>query len=397
MNKFFMILGSAYKQKVKSKAFIFTTLITVAIIFLGFNFNVIIDMFNKSEEIETITVEAEPELKEGFEMLLPNHSETIKVTDDSTNILTIERDKNTLTSLINTEVELSSDDKNAIQNTLDQLHQTLVMQENNINPEAIAELNTKTDLTEKTADEDAPKSGFDDINPANMVIMYITLMLMFFIIIGYAGQVANDIAQEKSSRVIEMIVSSVSPTTHLVAKVSAIILSALTQILVFLIGGYIAFKTSNINEAVQKFDLEFSDNTVSIIIICIIYMLLGLLLYLSLAAMLGSFVSRMEDLQQSIMPLTFLSIGGFYIAMFSIATPGTLLVKLSSYFPFFTPYVMPLRMIDPDTSLTEQFIGIIIMIISIVLIIWLTTYIYKRSILLTEGGMIKSIKKIFKK
>lgn len=392
-----MILGSAYKQKVKSKAFIFTTLITVAIIFLGFNFNVIIDMFNKSEEIETITVKAEPELEEGFEMLLPNHSETIKVTDDSTNILTIERDKNTLTSLINTEVELSSDDKNAIQNTLDQLHQTLVMKENNINPEAIAELNTKTDLTEKTADEDAPKSGFDDINPANMVIMYVTLMLMFFIIIGYAGQVANDIAQEKSSRVIEMIVSSVSPTTHLVAKVSAIILSALTQILVFLICGYIAFKTSNINEAVQKFDLEFSDNTVSIIIFCIIYMLLGLLLYLSLAAMLGSFVSRMEDLQQSIMPLTFLSIGGFYIAMFSIATPGTILVKLSSYFPFFTPYVMPLRMIDPDTSLTEQFIGIIIMIISIVLIIWLTTYIYKRSILLTDGSMIKSIKKIFKK
>ncbi|CAD2073908.1 ABC transporter permease [Phocicoccus pinnipedialis] len=397
MNKFLMILVSAYMQKVKAKAYIFTTLISVALIFLGFNFNIIIDMFNKSEEINTITVQAEPKLKVGFETLLPNNSETIKITEDSSNTLIIERDQHTLHSEVNTEAELSSDDKNAIQNTLDQLHQTLVMQENNITPEAIAELNTKTDLIVKTTSEEASQDGLGDINPANMVIMYVTLMLMFFIIIGYAGQVANDIAQEKSSRVIEMIVSSVSPTTHLVAKVSAIILSALTQILIFLISGYIAFKTSNINEAVKAFDLKFSSDTIPIIIICIIYLLLGLLLYLSLAAMLGSFVSRMEDLQQSIMPLSFLSIGGFYIAMFSIATPGTLLVKSASYFPFFTPYVMPLRMIDPDTTMSEQYIGIVIMTISIVLIIWLTTYIYKRSILLTEGSMVKSIKKIFNK
>ena len=142
MNKFLMILVSAYIQKVKAKAYIFTTLISLAIIFLGFNFNVIIDMFNKSEEINTITVQAEPKLKEGFENLLSNNSESIKVTEDSSSTLIIERKENTLHSVVNTEDELSSDDKNTIQNTLDQLHQTLVMQENNITPEAIAELNT---------------------------------------------------------------------------------------------------------------------------------------------------------------------------------------------------------------------------------------------------------------
>lgn len=398
MNKFFMTLKNSYKQKVTSKSFIFTTLLTVALIFLAFNFNTIIDLFNKSESLDTLTIQAEPELKDEFSSFLNAKTDTIKITNDSDNILKLTLLENTLQAELDTEHELKSEDKETIQNTLNQYNQMIVMKENNLDKSVIENLNSPVALETNVRDEDKKdKSEDKDINPINIGIMYLTLFLMFFIIIGYAGQVANDIAQEKSSRVIEMIVSSISPTTHLLAKVSAIILSALTQIIVMIIGGFIAYKTSSINEALDEFHLKFSNDSLQMIIVCIIYLLLGLLLYLSLAAMLGSFVSRMEDLQQSIMPLTFLSIGGFYVAIFNILTPDSTLVKFASYFPFFTPFVMPLRMLDENNTIMIQIIGISILIVMIVLVVLLTTYIYKRSILLTESGMMKSVKKIFNK
>src|SRR5699024_8749703 len=194
---------------------------------------------------------------------------------------------------------------------------------------------------------------FESENLLNIVIIYAVIMLMFFIIMGYASQIATEVAHEKSSRVIEMIVSSISPTRHVLAKVSAIILVSFTQILIVIGSGLIAFKSSSLQKTLSDFELVSNEQTVPIIVYSIVFLVLGLLLYLIFAALLGSFISRMEDLQQGLMPLTFISIGGFYICLFNIMNSDGTLLKIISYFPFVIPFTMPVLLLNLDTPMSE--------------------------------------------
>ena len=146
----------------------------------------------------------------------------------------------------------------------------------------------------------------------------------------------------------------------------------------------------------DQFGLEANDQTLKIIIYCIIFVILGLILYLSVSAMLGSFINRMEDLQQGLMPVTFLSMIGYFIALGGISFADNIAVTITSYFPFFTPFVMPLRLLVNDTGHAPMIIGIVIMIITIIITLLLAGYIYKRSVLSTESGIMKNIKRIRK-
>lgn len=152
----------------------------------------------------------------------------------------------------------------------------------------------------------------------------------------------------------------------------------------------------DLNEVFDEFGLEVTDSTVPMLIYSIIFLILGLVLYLTVSAMLGSFVNRMEDLQQALMPITFLSIAGLYLAMFNLMTPDTILVRVTSYFPFFTPFVMPLRILDDSTSQLTLVIGIIILVVTIIIAVFLAASIYRNSVLSTERGIIKNLKRIRK-
>lgn len=190
-----------------------------------------------------------------------------------------------------------------------------------------------------------------------------------------------------------MIVSSVSPVNHLFAKILAIICVSLTQLFFFIVTIIAVIYMVDIGAIISEFGLEADDRTLPMIIYSVVFLLLGLVLYLSVSALLGSFVSRMEDLQQALLPITLMSIGGMYLGMFNLLNPDSLLVKITSYFPFFTPFVMPLRVLDDGTSHMIIWIGIVIVIITVLISVYFAARIYKGSILSTEKGIIKNIKK----
>ena len=229
-----------------------------------------------------------------------------------------------------------------------------------------------------------------------MIIFYFSVILMFIIILNYASQIATEIANEKSSRVIEMIVSSIRPTQHLMAKVFAMISVSVIQVGLITAGGLIAFYFSDTSALLDQFGLETNDQTLKIVVYCIIFVILGLILYLSVAAMLGSFINRMEDLQQGLMPVTFLSMIGYFIALGGMSFADNIAITITSYFPFFTPFVMPLRLLVNDTGHMPMIIGILIMVITIITALSLAGFVYKRSVLSTESGIIKNIKRIKK-
>ncbi len=397
MNKFLVTLLSTYTQKVKSKSFIITTLLLILFVFAGMNFDKILNLFDSEDEKTVLTIEATKEDEKIVTNVIKSFDDTIIIEPDSNNVLTIDSEELPIKATLTTDNELSNDNHQAIEVALDELNKIYVSNAIDISEEDLALLDSTADLTVKSSDPDGETDDvgfFESENLLNIVIIYAVIMLMFFIIMGYASQIATEVAHEKSSRVIEMIVSSISPTRHVLAKVSAIILVSFTQILIVIGSGLIAFKTSSLQKTLSDFELVSNEQTVPIIVYSIVFLVLGLLLYLIFAALLGSFISRMEDLQQGLMPLTFISIGGFYIGLFNIMNSDGTLLKISSYFPFFTPFTMPVRLLNLDTPMSVIYISIVILAVSVVLILFLTTTVYKRNVLMNDSSILKSIKKM---
>ena len=398
MNKFLATFKLTFFSEVKAKSFIFTTLLIIAGMFLAFNFDKIIDLFD-SEENKEVEIIADEEFKATFASILQTYDEELEVVDADGGTTIEITNTDPIEAEVKSEDELSSTDEQNIQLALNDTHQSYVLQNLNLSEEEVNEIYQEVPVQFLVSKEDS--SGYeegtdDEFNILNMVIFYFSVILMFIIILSYANQIAMEIANEKSSRVIEMIVSSIRPVQHLMAKISAIICVSVIQVLLISLGGLLAFYLSDSQALLDQFGLETNEQTVKLIVYCIIFVILGLALYLSIAAMLGSFISRMEDIQQGMMPLTFISMIGYMVALMGINFADHILVTVSSYVPFFTPFVMPLRLLVSSTGHGPMLIGIAIMVVSIILVLLLAAYVYKRSVLSTESGIMKNIKRIRK-
>ena len=400
MNKFMTTFNLTFFSKIKAKSFIFTTLIIIAGMFLAFNLDKIINLFNSDDEALMLEVDADESFLTVFEPTLASFDDTIEIVDSDGSATLEIVSTEPLQAEIRMDEEISDTREQNIQLALNETNRAYVLQTLNLSEAEISQMYEEVPVDFLVASEEG-SGGFeaadaDETNILNMVIFYFSVILMFIIIISYASQIATEIANEKSSRVIEMIVSSIRPTQHLMAKVFAMIAVSVLQIVLITIGGLIAFYFSDTTELLDQFGLEANDQTLKIIIYCIIFVILGLILYLSVSAMLGSFINRMEDLQQGLMPVTFLSMIGYFIALGGISFADNIAVTITSYFPFFTPFVMPLRLLVNDTGHAPMIIGIVIMIITIIITLLLAGYIYKRSVLSTESGIMKNIKRIRK-
>ena len=401
MNKFMTTFWHTYLSKVRAKSFIITTIIVMLLIVLAGNFDRIMSLFDSSEEISTVELEASEEFTEQFTAAMTGISEDISVTDNDGDILLKVEDTMPLTATAESDNEISSTQQAEIETALDSVNRSMVVNSLNLTEEEADLMAAEIDVDFQTAETAAEEASggameMEEPNYLNIVIFYITVFVMFFVVINYASQIGTEIAMEKSSRVIEMIVSSVSPVNHLFAKILAIICVSLTQLFFFIVTIIAVIYLVDIGAIISEFGLEANDRTLPMIIYSLVFLLLGLVLYLSVSALLGSFVSRMEDLQQALLPITLMSIGGMYLGMFNLFNPESLLVRITSYFPFFTPFVMPLRVLDSETSHMTVIIGIIIIIVTIIISVYFAARIYKGSILSTDKGIIKNIKKFNK-
>ena len=175
-------------------------------------------------------------------------------------------------------------------------------------------------------------------------LVYVLFFVIYFAVIMYANMIAMEVATEKSSRVMEILISSVSPIKQMFGKILGIALLSLTQ-MAFLLGVGYYFVKRNLESMEGGFFefLGFQNIPVSTVIYAIIFFILGYFLYATLAAFLGSLVSRIEDVNQMITPMTMLVVAGFMIAMFGLNQPDTTFMTISSYIPFFTPMLMFMR------------------------------------------------------
>lgn len=236
----------------------------------------------------------------------------------------------------------------------------------------------------KTPEEEATAIG----------MTYVMLILLFMAVMITGQLIATEITAEKSSRVMEIIVTSVSPLKQMFGKILGTFVVAVVQMIVLVGALVLNLMQQNNLDALKDMGVEIGSIDPKLIVFAIFFYLAGFFLYATLFAAIGSIVSRTEDLGQAVMPLTMLTLAGFYIAIFGMSHPEHAFIRVCSFIPFFAPFTMFLRIGLTEPAVWEIALSVGILLAAIGLIGWLSAKIYRAGVLMY--GKRPSFKELFK-
>lgn len=409
MNNFWIIMFHTFFTKLKTKSFVITTILTLLIVLGLTNMNNIINFFDKDGGKEKVAVLDETNLLfEDYQQQMKAINEDIKLSkinktkdkaiedvknDKYKGLLILSFDENKLPaanyhakSIADT--ALSGD----LEIGLKQLKTMMAASQMKLSPEQLNKLYDPPSF-KKTALEENAKTE-EELTQARGLV-YVLLFVIYIAVIMYANMIAMEVATEKTSRVMEILISSVSPIKQMFAKILGVALVSLTQLSVLLVVGYFSIKQNLKSMEGGFFEFfGFGDIQPATIFYAVIFFILGYFLYATLAAFLGSLVSRIEDIQQFITPMTMIVVAGFMIAMFGLSQPETPFITATSYIPFFTPMLMFMRVGMLNLPVWEPMLGIAILLITIIVLAIFGARVYKGGVLMYgKSNSYKDIKK----
>lgn len=235
---------------------------------------------------------------------------------------------------------------------------------------------------------------------SNFFYTYIMIFALYMVIIIYGQMIATNVASEKNSRAMELLITSARPVSMMFGKVIASCIAGFVQILAVFGSSLVFFK---LNEAYWNGNNIISsifDMPVDLLAYMLLFFVLGFFLYAFMYGAVGSTASKLEDINTSVMPITLLFVISFFVVMFSM-TSGNLdstLMKVSSYIPFTAPMAMFTRIAMSTVAPYEIVISVVILMVSIVLIGWISAKIYRIGVLLYGttpkiGNIIKMMRK----
>lgn len=406
MNKFWIIMSHTYMSRVKAKSFIISTIISLLVVIGLVNYQNIIDMFSDEGKDEIAVIDKSETLFSPLKKGVEKASSELKLVafDDSIEagkkavqdekyaaLVTLSlNDKKLPEATYYASNIAGTGEQSVIKQQLQKLKVATATQQAGIDQTTISKIYAPVSFNEVALAENA-KSG-KELSQAR-IIVYVMLFVLYMAVIVYGQMIANDVATEKSSRVMEILISSASPVTHMFAKIIGIALLGLTQIVLLVGVGYSLIVSKQGELAGGVLDNLASAST-SIFVYAIVFFLLGYLLYATLAAMLGSIISRVEDVQQMLMPMIFLVMAAFMIAAYGLQAPESSIVVVSSYIPFFSPMIMFMRVGMLDIPFWEVALSIGILVITIILFAAIGARVYKGGVLMYgQSSSFKDLKK----
>ncbi len=234
----------------------------------------------------------------------------------------------------------------------------------------------------------------------NFFYTYIMIFALYMVIMLYGQMVATNVANEKSSRAMEVLITSAKPTSMMFGKVIASCLAGFLQ-LVLVFGTAILFYNINKESLSNPIIASIFDIPIELFIYLIIFFVLGFLIYAFLYGAVASTVSKLEDINTSIMPITYLFIIAFMVVMFSMGSGevDNMAMLVCSYIPFTSPMAMFTRICMSTVPWYEIAISIAILVGSTFGIGVLAAKIYRMGVLLYGNSpkIGKILKMVFKK
>ncbi|MFC4735135.1 ABC transporter permease [Bacillus daqingensis] len=210
-------------------------------------------------------------------------------------------------------------------------------------------------------------------------MVYGLVFVIYLIVVSFGSMIATEVAAEKSSRVMELIVSSVSPVTQMFGKLAGIGLAGLVNLSAVAAAAAAGAWLSG-EETVSFILNEVLDY--SLLGYALLFIALGYVLYGGLAAMTGALVSRAEEANQAMQPIIFLAMIAFFISIVALNAPELTVFRILSYVPFFTPQLLFLRIGMETVPAWEIALIIFLLITSAVLINLAAARVYKGGVLM---------------
>lgn len=389
-----IVITYTIKEMLKKKTFLISNLIILLFIVVGFNVPNIISAFD-SEEGES----------SGVQKVLVVDSQNI-----------YEGMLNNLNSMnLGSEFEISNQEvsfeeiKEKIQN--EEIEEALIIskQEENLKIEYIVEDMTMLQampesysnaLTSLYTDAQLVKMGFNveqtsKLKPTlefeikqtgeaevkgNVFVIMLLSLVLFYAIYFCAYQVSSSITTEKTSKIMETLVTSTKPRTIVLGKTIGIGIIGFIQIAV-IVGVALICAKSSLPEGMLESVLDVSQITPVLGLFTVIYFILGYATYALLYALTGSTVSKPEDVQAANGPIAIVAVVGFYLSYFTMMNPTSNLNVFASIFPFSSPFCMPFRIMMGIATPSQIAISIVVLIATILVIANVSIKIYSNAIL----------------
>lgn len=382
-------------EMVRRKSFIISTLVILIIIALAFNIPNIMKKLGNDGSGEKVLI-IDPENL--FEGMASNLNEAglgyeFQTTTEELNLEEIkEKIKNDVDACIkfskqeNTVkmeyiVESAAVNYGEVPQTLvatfTNLYSNLQVKKLNLSPEELSSLEPEFDVTLTETDENAAKG--------NIFIMMISIVL-FYAVFFCAGQVSTAITTEKTSKIIETLVTSTDSKTIVLGKTLGIGIVGLIQVILMMIVAIISAKFCMDSEILSSI-FDVSTITPILFIITLIYFCLGYGLYSLFFALTGATVSKPEDVQSANGPVSFVAVIGFYLAYFSMMNPSSSVNKLAGIVPISSPFCMPLRVMMGTATTGEVITSVLVLIATTALVAMLAIKVYSSTILNTGARL----------
>lgn len=406
MNKFWIIARDVYKKNVKSVSFVIMLLVpflVMGIIYIagslagGFSEETKIGLVSDNQALaeqlagsktEDYSVKIVKSQKDAEKKLKDKDLDAFLVLDTSTEQIQGE---------LYAESSLGTVTELMLNQMLNRLQSSLKASKLNVTPEQLASLSQPANLEKnKVSFKDGKMIIGQDYTAIQSAMSLVITIILWVIIITYASIIAQEIASEKGTRIMEVILSSTKAQTHFYGKLTGVILMALTQLVIYAVAIGIGYTQLKHLEIVKNFLSGFSSANLvgGFLFFILIFFILGILTYSVLAALCGSLVSKPEDTAKAVQPIIYIAMIGYFIAI-SLGTtdPQNIVVKVSSYIPLISSFIMPIRLASETVTTVGAMVSVLILIVFGVLLTLFSAKLYKSNVLVySDGGVWKSLR-----
>lgn len=235
-----------------------------------------------------------------------------------------------------------------------------------------------------TMNVQATKQNLNNEETSSFLLVYLLVAIMYLAITSYGNAIATAVASEKASRVMEVMVTKVSPIHMVFGKILGVGLASLTQLFIFFFSMALYIKSGIFKVSDSFFGVNIDVNMITgeHAAYFLLYFVLGYFVYAALFAVFGSMVSRPEELSGTTMPITLILMGSLVVELLVVLdNPEGLVSRVTSYVPFTAPISMIVRIINGSVSGMEIAASILVLLSSISLISLFAAKVYPKGIL----------------
>lgn len=218
----------------------------------------------------------------------------------------------------------------------------------------------------------------------NFFYTYIMTFALYMVILLYGQMVATNVASEKSSRAMELLITSAKPTSMMFGKVIASCIAGFAQLAAVFGASLLFYNLNSSYWSESPIIALIFDIPPELFVYMLVFFVLGFLIYAFLFGAVGSTISKLEDINTAVMPLTMLFIVGFVVVVYSMSSGDmdNILMKVCSYIPFTSPMAMFTRVAMTTVPIYEIIISIAILIASVIGVGFVSAKIYRMGVLL---------------